>query len=138
MLTFKLNYFIFTILLLISEVLIALFVDDEIIRPYVGDVLVVILLYCFSRSFLDLPVITTAILVLLFSYLIETLQYFNVVRRLGLEHSRLANTVIGNYFTWVDILAYTLGFLVVLVVENRRNSGTAQLQSTDDNLWLFL
>jgi hypothetical protein len=117
-------------------VLIALYVHEQIIRPYVGDVLVVILLYCFVKSFLDLPVTVTAVAVLLFSYLIETLQYFNIVKLLGLEQLRLANTIIGNYFTWIDFLAYTLGFLIVLGVEKVISSKKAN--HSKDNAWLFL
>lgn len=120
MLTFNKNYFILFICLFVTEVLIALYVRDQIIRPYVGDVLVVILLYCFVRSFLNSPVAATAVLVLLFSYLIETLQYFNIVQLLGWGHSKIANVVIGTYFTWVDILAYTLGIVIVLTIEKRR------------------
>lgn len=120
MLIFNKNYFTIFMLLFVIEVLIALYVHDQIIRPYIGDVLVVILLYCFVRSFLNSPVAATAVLVLLFSYLIETLQYFNIVQLLGLVHSKIANVVIGTYFTWVDILAYTLGIVIVLTVEKRR------------------
>ena len=140
MLNFKLNYFLAFVFLFITEVLIALFAHDEIIRPYVGDVLVVILLYCVVRSFLNLPVTTTAVLVLLFSYLIETLQYFNIVQHLGLEHSALASTIIGTYFTWVDILAYTLGILLVLGIEKLRLSAANRKlrQPKDNNVWLFL
>jgi uncharacterized membrane protein len=38
-------------LLLATEIFIALFVHDKIFRPYVGDILVVILLYALVRSF---------------------------------------------------------------------------------------
>ena len=114
---FNKTYFLLFVILFITEVLIALYVHDEFVRPYVGDVLVVILLYCFVKSFLNWSINRTAIVVLLFSYLIETLQYFNIVQVLGLGNSTLANTLIGNYFTWVDILAYTLGALLVIVIE---------------------
>ena len=110
-------YFTLTILLFVAEVLIAVFLHDGFIRPYAGDFLVVILIYCFVRSFVQAPVVPVALAVLAFSYLVETLQYFNLVKHLGLEHSRIANIVIGNYFTWPDILAYTLGIGFVILVE---------------------
>ena len=115
------------------------YAHDDIIRPYLGDVLVVMLLYCFIRSFLKLNVTPTTISVLLFAYLVETLQYFNIVERLGLKDSPLANIVIGNYFTWIDILAYTLGALVVLAFEIRWSRiRKANKQLREENLWLFL
>ena len=113
-------YFILTILLFVTEVLIAAYLHDDFIRPYAGDFLVVILIYCFVRSFIQAPVVPVALAVLAFSYLMETLQYFNLVKLLGLEHSRIANIVIGNYFTWVDIIAYTLGIAFTIFIEKIR------------------
>lgn len=111
------KYFLLTILLFITEVLIALFLHDNFIRPYVGDYLVVILIYCFCMSFISAAVWKIALATLLFSYLIETLQYFNLVGMLGLQHSRIANIIIGNSFAWADILAYTLGIFTVVGIE---------------------
>jgi hypothetical protein len=113
-------YFILTILLFVTEVLIAACLHDDFIRPYAGDFLVVILIYCFLRSFLQAPVVPVALAVLAFSYLVEGLQYMNMVKHLGLGHSRLANIVLGNYFTWADIIAYTLGTGFVILVEKIR------------------
>lgn len=130
MLNFNLNYFILTVVLFITEVLIAIFVHDSIIRPYVGDLLVVILLYSAVRSFLSSSVFITAISVLIFSYVIECLQYFQIVQRLGLESSQIANIIIGNYFAWMDILAYTLGILLVLMAEKVKTPCPENLRSS--------
>ena len=108
------------LLLFITEVLIALFVHDQFIRPYIGDFLVVILIYCFVKSFLNTPVVPTALGVLVFAYTVELLQYFRIVELLGLQHSRAARIIIGSSFEWQDILAYTLGVLAVVLVEKRR------------------
>lgn len=121
MLTFKKKYFLFFVLLFVIEVLIALYVHDNFVRPYIGDVLVVILLYCFLQSFVKLPVIPAATGVLIFSFLIEILQYFHIVDRLGLGHSRLARTVIGTSFAWEDIWAYIAGFIAILLAEMFRS-----------------
>lgn len=114
---FRKTYFILTVLLFITEVLIAIYVRDKVIRPYIGDYLVVILLYSFVRSFLNMSVWVTGISVLLFSYLIEILQYFRIVEVLGLEYSRVASIVIGSSFEWMDLVAYTAGFLTIMCVE---------------------
>ena len=120
MLTFRKQYFFLTLLLFGIEVIIALFFHDRIIRPYVGDLLVVILMYCFIRTFFKIPVLATAIAVLLFAYLVEFLQYLNLVRLLGLQNSALANLILGNLFEWIDLLAYTLGIAFVLLIEKRK------------------
>jgi hypothetical protein len=114
---FNKTYFFLAVLLFLTEVLIALFLNDDFIRPYVGDYLVVILIYCFCMSFVSVPVWKPALATLLFSYLIETLQYFNLVAMLGLQKSRLANIVIGNSFAWADLVAYTLGIFTVIGIE---------------------
>lgn len=116
-LQFNSNYFLFGIVLFITEILIAMFVHDSIIRPYVGDFLVVILIYCFVRSFLNTPVIPTAIAVLLFSYAIETAQYFRVINIFGLQRYRVARIILGTYFSWMDIVNYTAGIIAVIVIE---------------------
>jgi hypothetical protein len=117
MLTFNLKYFLFACALFIIEVFIALFVHDSFIRPYVGDYLVVILIYCFVRAFIRASSLIVAIGVLLFAYAIEVLQYFRIVDRLGLSDNVIAKTVIGYGFEWWDLLAYTLGVATVLILE---------------------
>ena len=99
------------------EVFIAACVDDKIVRHYGGDFLVVILIYCFIKSFINAPILTTAISVLLFSFFVETMQKFNIVEKLGWEHSKLARIVIGTSFPRTDILAYILGIVTVIILE---------------------
>ncbi len=117
MLQFNRTYFAFTIFLFLLETVIALFVHDNFIRPYFGDFLVVMLLYCFLKSFLNVSVMVAAGLVLLFSFAIETAQYFNMVEKLGLQHHKIAKVVLGNSFAWMDLLAYVLGILAVISIE---------------------
>lgn len=119
MLAFNRNYFGLALTIFIIEVLIALHVHDHLIRPYVGDILVVVLMYCFFRSFLKLPVFTVALFVLCFAFAIEGLQFLNVVDQLGLGDSKLARTVLGTSFSWMDLLLYVIGIGIVVLVEKR-------------------
>jgi hypothetical protein len=121
---FQKQYFALTLVLFLIEIFIALFARDQVIRPYGGDLLVVILLFCLIKSVINFPVTLTALGVLLFSYLVETLQFFNVVNHIGLANSKTANILIGNSFSWLDILAYTLGILLVLGIEKSQFSKT--------------
>jgi len=116
-LKFNWIYFGLALLLFAIEVLIALFAHDDIIRPYVGDVLVVILIYCFVKSFFDTPVLKTALFVLLFAFTVEGLQYLNIVNRLGLKDSKVAAVIIGSSFSWIDIVTYIIGIGFVLFFE---------------------
>jgi hypothetical protein len=76
-------------------------------------------MYCFLKSFIDSGVSLTVIAVLLFSFLIEVLQYLNFVERIGLGDSEMARTLIGTSFAWMDIMAYTTGALAILWFESR-------------------
>lgn len=122
---FKINptYLFLFLLLLLVEVLIALFVHDHFIRPYVGDFLVVILIFCFVKSFLNTAVLPTAIGVLLFAYGVEALQYFRIVELLGLQHSRATRIIIGSAFEWLDMLAYTAGIATVILADQSKRKG---------------
>jgi hypothetical protein len=126
MLKFNPYYFAITVLLFITEIVIALFVNDQFIRPYGGDFLVVILIYCFLKSFVNLSVGVAATLVLLFSFFIETTQYFNAIGQLGLQDSEIAKAILGNSFAWNDILAYVAGILCVISIEMLVSKRTAK------------
>ena len=121
MLTFNKSYFLASVLLLLIEIGIAMFVHDRFIRPYVGDVLVVILMYCFVKSFFNLPVLPLSIAVFIFSCVIEALQFLKLVNLLGLQHSKLAKIILGSAFECNDILAYLAGFLLIIAFEYRNN-----------------
>ncbi|RZJ68089.1 MAG: DUF2809 domain-containing protein [Flavobacterium sp.] len=118
MITFRRNYFVLAIGIFIVEVLIALYVDDAIIRPYVGDILVVILIYAFVRAFFDVSVKVAAIGTLAFAFFIEFLQFLQIVDKLGLHGNRMARTVIGTSFSWGDLVMYVIGIAIVFLAEN--------------------
>ena len=118
MIKFQLRYFSFFLVLFIVEVLIARYAHDAFVRPYIGDFLVVILLYCLIKSFCNVPTLLTAVGVLFFSYTVEILQYFKLVELLGLQNYSLARILIGTTFQWGDLVAYAIGIGVVVLIEN--------------------
>ncbi len=113
----RLVYFIVFALLLATEVLIALFVHDNFIRPFVGDVIVVILLCAFLRILIPekiklMPVFATA-----FAILVEIMQYFDFVKLLGLENNIVLSTALGRTFDIKDIICYIIGGLIFFIAE---------------------
>lgn len=118
MLKFNSRYFVLAILILIIEISIAIYVHDSFIRPYIGDLLVVIFIYCFLKSFVSLSTSNAALYVLLFSYFVEALQYFRIVQHLGFQRNNLARIIIGTSFDWKDILMYTIGIVTVVIIES--------------------
>jgi hypothetical protein len=119
MFLFNKKFFFFALILFLVELVIAMYVRDSFVRPYVGDYIVVILIYCAVRAFFNAPIVKVAIGVLLFSYLVEILQYIQIINRLGLVNNLVVKTIVGYGFEWFDLLAYTLGIITVLILERK-------------------
>lgn len=117
MFQFNLKSFIISLIIFIVEVIIALYINDKIIRPFVGDILVVIFIYYFIKAFINIKPIYIAIFTLIFSCIVEILQYFNFVNIIGLGHNKAARIIIGTSFSWIDLLCYLIGFLCLFLLD---------------------
>ena len=124
---FRKNYFLIALLLFITEVFIALYVRDRIIRPYGGDFLVIGFLYCLCRSFFRLSVEKAIVPVLLFAFAIESLQLFRISEAFNFQEHQWLQIVLGSQFEWLDMLVYCLGAVVMLLVEHGRSRKTRYL-----------
>lgn len=114
---FNLKYFVLTILLFLTEVLIATVLKDIFfVRAYLGDVIVVILLYSFIKSFIAIDNQKLIIGIFIFSCLIEFAQYFNIAEKIGFQRGSLMYIVIGNSFSWIDIACYAVGCLLLYAI----------------------
>lgn len=112
------KYLISFIILMILEVFIALYVNDNFVRPYMGDVLVVILVYSFVKIFIpDRFKKLMPFLVFLFAVIVEFMQYLKIVEILGLQHNIFARVIIGTSYDIKDILCYFIGMLLIYVTE---------------------
>ncbi|KQS41552.1 DUF2809 domain-containing protein [Pedobacter sp. Leaf194] len=116
-LTFNLKFLFIFLAIFIVEILIAKYLHDAYIRPFGGDVLVVVLIYAFLRIFLKTNYTKLALGVLIFSFLIEILQAFHYVNWLGLQNNRFWSIVFGTYFSVYDLLAYFVGYLLCLLLK---------------------
>lgn len=114
-LNFK-NLFIFLILLII-EILIALYIKGGFIRHVFGDFLAVITLYYFFKTFIKAKSIYIALAVLLISFLIEFLQLVKVLELLNFQNNNFLSIVFGTTFSVTDLIAYTLGICTVFIFE---------------------
>ncbi len=115
------GYAVVTVVLLATEVLIALFVRDAIVRPYFGDVLAVVLVYTGLRSVTRLRVIPAALSALVIAFAIEFGQYFHVLDQVGLGDDRILRVVLGTGFDPVDLFCYILGAAAVVLIERLRS-----------------
>lgn len=116
----RLVYLLTTIILLITEVLIALYVHDDFIRPYVGDALVVIVLYTFVRILIPEKGRLLPLYIFLFAVVVEILQGIHIVNILGVADNRFLRTLIGDSFDIKDILCYGAGCILLWLYESKR------------------
>jgi len=116
----KLNYIFFTafILILITEIAIAIFFKAGFIRHVFGDYLVVLLLYFFLKSFISFSNNTLANITVLIAFTVEFIQLTPLLKSIGLENHSIANLVLGNTFSVTDLLAYTLGYITIIIFNN--------------------
>lgn len=99
------------------EVGIAAFAHDRFVRPYLGDSLAVLLVYCFIRAAAGLGRFRSATVAFSIACVIEFGQRIGLLHLLGLEHWTLARIVLGTGFDWWDFIAYAMGVLIVLAGE---------------------
>lgn len=97
------------------ETYIAFYVHDEFIRPYVGDVLVVPLMYSFLRIFVRGVRILPWYL-FLFAFFIEVGQYYQLADLLDIEN-RVMRMLLGATYDQSDIACYLWGTLALVIGE---------------------
>ena len=115
---FNLKYFLATIILFFTEVAIAtVFKEIVWLRSFFGDVLVVILMYTFFLSFYNFNKTKLIIGIFIFSCLIEFAQYFHFAEVLGFRDNKIMMIVLGNSFSWIDILCYAAGCFLLYLFE---------------------
>lgn len=102
-------------LLFLVELIIAIYIDDSFVRPFVGDVLVIMLIYFFIRTFLVCHKMKLIIAILLFAFSVEVGQYFDMVSILHLQDNKLARIVLGTTFDVMDFVGYSVGALLLML-----------------------
>lgn len=119
-------YGILFVAILITEVCIALFIKDSFIRPYVGDMLVTVLICCLLRVFVPHKIRFMPFYVFLFACAVEIAQYFDFVKILGLNDNKFFSVLLGRTFSFTDIVCYAIGCLVFAVLDyiiKKKNRG---------------
>jgi hypothetical protein len=109
MLRFSRPHALVALALLVVEVCIAAFVHDGFVRPYLGDLLVVGLIYFTVRACANVPPVTAAFATLAFACVVEGAQAVHLIQRLGLQDNAVARVVMGDTFEWLDLVAYAAG-----------------------------
>jgi len=118
------HYLMVFILLLLVEISIAYFHFHDFVRGFLGDVLVIPLLYVLGRlctHYSGKKVLTG---VLVFAFFIELVQLFPIAELIPINNN-IFQIIIGNTFDGWDLVAYWLGIIPVLLIEKYKNYGTS-------------
>ena len=114
----RLIYGLISLLLLGIEVLIGLF-GQGWVRIYLGDVLVVILLYTIVRTIIPnkkMPWFILPTVIAVFAFIVEFLQLWGFCDRFGITNE-LLRIIIGTGFSKVDLICYLTGIIPCYIAE---------------------
>ncbi len=124
--TFRPTYLVIAAVIFVVEVAIARgAIPGTFVRNSVGDVLVIALLYCFLRGVTKSTPAVALAAGLAAGLTVEVLQYLHLADLLGLKQGSLPYVVLGNTFSYSDLLMYAIGgvltaWLDVRVLQKRR------------------
>ena len=121
----RINYAIAFVILLLVEVIIALYVRDSFVRPYMGDLLVVIVLYTGIRIFIPDGYRLLPLYIFIFATLVEYLQYFKIVELIGAQNNVFLRILLGSVFDVKDIMCYGIGCVLLGIYQWKANWGQA-------------
>lgn len=106
------RYLSLAVLVFLLEVLVATsFSAVRFIRGSISDFLVVILLYFLLAGCVRISAKKLALGIFVFAALVELAQYLHLADKLGLAKGGLLRMLLGEVFSWQDILMYALGSL---------------------------
>jgi hypothetical protein len=88
------------------------------IPQFIGDILWATMVYFIMRFLLISKAVTFSVIAsLLFSYTIEFSQLYQAPWINELRHSLFGKLVLGQGFLWSDLLCYTIGVLVGVIMD---------------------
>ena len=114
------NYLLLTLLVivlgLLSRKMSACTLD--FVKLYLGDILWAMMVYFGCRFlFVNMRKRVACVLALVFSYLIEISQLYHAPWIDAIRATALGGLVLGFGFLWSDILCYTVGVLLGIIVD---------------------
>ena len=111
----RILYLIAFIILVGIEILIGKFAHG-FVRGYVGDVIVVVVIYTFIRIIVPEKFPYLSVAVFLFAVFVEIMQGVNITDKLGITNEDL-RIAVGTKFDLMDILCYAIGCGVTWIYE---------------------
>lgn len=124
-LSWRPGYALAALVILLVEIAIALWVRDRFVRPYLGDVLAVILVYLALRAVTTLRTVPAALAALAVGMMVEIGQAIGLLGLLGLSNDRFASVLLGTSFSVGDLFCYAAGAAIAVLAEYWRKPKAA-------------
>ena len=99
------------VLLLFAEIWIALYVRDDFLRPFGGDILVTLLLCCLLRAVIAGRIPYLPLWVFLFAAAVECAQGLGITALIP-EGWTVVRIAVGSSFSFWDLVCYAVGCLL--------------------------
>ena len=122
--------------LLAVEILIGTFAHG-FLRAYVGDVLVIPLIYCFLRIFYVRSAVWLPAAVGGLGIFAEMLQYFNLCGLMGIPKGSLLGILLGSSDDFADIVCYAVGVLLIYAAERCFKKVFGRMHRKEESLSFF-
>ena len=103
------------LVLLGIEVCIALFVHDSFVRPYIGDVLAVVTVYCGARIVFPQRFRWLSAAVLALAVCVELVQLTDISSLFG--EGSFMSILLGSTFDVHDLLCYAIGGMICVICD---------------------
>lgn len=113
----RIKYLIIFIIIFMVEVFIGAYSHSGIIRNYVGDILVIPVMYFFIRIIYPKRIRKLPYILFLFAVIVEILQYMKINNILGIEGSSLLGILLGSTGDIKDILCYFIGTIIIIIID---------------------
>jgi hypothetical protein len=113
-------YFILTVLVILTGLASRKFSEHlpSFIAEYSGDTLWALLIFFLTGFiFSTYTSIRIAIIALIFSFAIEFSQLYQAVWINSIRHTRIGGLILGFGFLWSDLICYTAGILIGIILE---------------------
>lgn len=104
-------------LLALCIAIVLLFRTQAFVRGFVGDVLIVMLIYSACKALADFPSGRLALATLAFAFAVEAGQGLRLLALLGIPENLFTRLVFGAVFDAWDLLAYTIGVALIYGVD---------------------
>jgi hypothetical protein len=102
---------------MICVLIVLLFGGNLFVRGFIGDIIVILLIYFFMKVFYDFKALNLTVCVLALAFLTEFLQDLKLITFLGLQHNAAARIILGAVFDPFDLIAYVIGAVLVYIID---------------------